>query len=163
MNTHTACVRSLEAITALPETEYLYEASDGLAVSGHDVLLVRVHNAVALRAAKVILRQMQIDLITVKVRIEGGAVRIVHADHALSLQSTSALTEHFIQHRTHKSAGLSRPSALVSAWTDCCAASQLCNTEPSKRRNALRPHLEDPGSVSHEARPMQGGLPVSQH
>lgn len=34
----------------------LDEAADGLAISGHDVLLVRVHDAVALRAPVLVLR-----------------------------------------------------------------------------------------------------------
>jgi len=38
-----------------PAQPHLNQPADGLAVGGHDVLLVRVHDAVALRAAQVVL------------------------------------------------------------------------------------------------------------
>ena len=68
---------------------HLYEASNRLAISGYNVLLVCMHDAIAFCASQVVLRQMQIDLITIKVRIEGRAICVVHADHTLPLHQAS--------------------------------------------------------------------------
>jgi hypothetical protein len=67
-------------------TTHLDEPAHGLAIGGHDVLLISVHNAVALRAPQLVLRQVQVDLVAVEVRVERRAVRVVHADHALALR-----------------------------------------------------------------------------
>lgn len=67
----------------------LYQSAHRLAICGHDVLLVCMHDAVALCSAKVVLGQMQIDLIAVKVGVERGTVGIVHADDPLPLQMSS--------------------------------------------------------------------------
>lgn len=42
---------------------YLDETADGLAVCGHDVLLIGVHNTVALRAAQLVLKRVLQTLI----------------------------------------------------------------------------------------------------
>ena len=72
-------------------TTHLYEASDRLAICGHDVLLICVHYAVALCPAQVVLGQVQIDLIAIKVGVEGRAICIVHADDALTLHHMAKL------------------------------------------------------------------------
>lgn len=64
---------------------YLYETSDRFAICGHYELLISVHNLIALRPRQVVLWQVQIDFIPIKVRIEGVAVGIVHANHPLAL------------------------------------------------------------------------------
>lgn len=63
----------------------LYEATDGLAVGGHDVLVVGVHDLVALGPGVQVLGHVQVDLVPVKVGVEGGAVGVVHADGPLAL------------------------------------------------------------------------------
>ena len=83
----------LKALPLYLRMLHLYEASNRLAISGYNVLLVCMHDAIALRTAQVVLRQMQIDLITIKVRIEGRAICIVHANHTLTLHSGVTLRE----------------------------------------------------------------------
>ena len=70
---------------------HLYEASDRLAICGHDVLLICVHYAVALCPAQVVLGQVQVDLIAIKVGVEGRAICVVHADDALTLHHMANL------------------------------------------------------------------------
>ena len=66
--------------------EYLDESPDGLAICGHNVLLVSVDNLIPLSSSQVVLWQVQVDLITIKVSIEGVAVGVMHSDDSLSLQ-----------------------------------------------------------------------------
>ena len=65
---------------------YLYEATDGFAIGRNDVLVVGVHNLVALCPGVQILGQVQVDLVSVKVGVEGGTVGVVHPDGPLTLQ-----------------------------------------------------------------------------
>ena len=64
---------------------YLNESPDGFAICGHDILVVSMHNLIALCPSMQVLWYMQVNLISVEVRIEGGAVGIVHADCPLPL------------------------------------------------------------------------------
>ena len=64
---------------------HLDEPPQRLAVCGDNELVVGVHYAIALRTGERILGQVQVDLIAIKVGIEGAAVGIVHADSALPL------------------------------------------------------------------------------
>ena len=68
---------------------HLDEAPDRLAIRGHDVLLIRMHDAVALGSPEVVLRQVQVDLVTVEIGVERRAVGVVHTDDTLALQHSS--------------------------------------------------------------------------
>ena len=67
---------------------HLDQASQRLAIGGDIELVIGMHNAVALRPRQRILGQVQVDLIPIKVRIEGAAVGVVHADGALPLRAS---------------------------------------------------------------------------
>jgi hypothetical protein len=110
------------------------------------------------------LRQVQVDLISVKVGIERRAVGVVHADCALALHMQGAM------------------STLAPAWImlayphmhwSACHARPL-NTLHNYRRGvhqqlhggACEAHLlylEHTGAVGHHARLVQRRLPVGQH
>jgi len=66
---------------------HLDEPSDGLAVCGHNVLLISMDNLIPLSSCQIVLWQMQVDLITIKVSIEGVAVGVVHANDPLTLHT----------------------------------------------------------------------------
>ena len=71
---------------------HLDQAANRLAICGHNVLLVCMHDAVALCTSQVVLGHVQVDLIAIKVGIEGVAVGVVHADGALALQAQDSVS-----------------------------------------------------------------------
>ena len=64
---------------------YLNETPHWFAISGHNVLLISVYNLVPFCSGQIVLRQVQVDLVSIKVSIKGIAVGIVHADNSLTL------------------------------------------------------------------------------
>ena len=64
---------------------YLDETPHRFAISRHNVLLVSMHNLIPLSSGQIVLRQVQIDFISIKVSIECVAVGIVHTDDSLAL------------------------------------------------------------------------------
>ena len=74
-----------------PHKTHLYKPSDGFAVCWHHILLISMDDGVALCSPLLILWQVQVDLVSVKVCIEGVAVGVVHPDGALPLQKQNPL------------------------------------------------------------------------
>ena len=64
---------------------YLDESSDWLAVCGDNVLVVGMHYLIPLCPGMQVLGHMQVDLVTIKIRIESGAVGVVHSNGSLTL------------------------------------------------------------------------------
>lgn len=64
-------------------------------LTGRDnVLVVGMHDVVALSTAELVLGQVQVDLIAVKVGVEGRAVDVVHPDCPLPVQDPGAVRHH---------------------------------------------------------------------
>mmetsp|Transcript_12143 Transcript_12143/g.39928 ORF Transcript_12143/g.39928 Transcript_12143/m.39928 type:complete len:320 (+) Transcript_12143:4727-5686(+) len=72
----------------------LDESSKRFPVRGHRKLVARAHNRVSLRAPVLVLREVEVHLVAVKIRVVRGAVRIVHADRALPFDDASAVRHH---------------------------------------------------------------------
>ena len=68
-----------------PQAIYLDESPHRLAVGWDDVLLISVHDLIPLSPCQVVLGQMQVDLISIKVSVEGVTVGVVHANDPFSL------------------------------------------------------------------------------
>ena len=70
--------------------KHLYEATNGFAISGNNVLVVGVHNLVALCPGVQVLGHVQVDLVSIKVGVERGTIGVVHPDGPLTLQSLTS-------------------------------------------------------------------------
>ena len=61
----------------------LDQTAEGLAVGGDEELTVCVDDVISFSSAEVVLREMEVDFITVKIGVEGGAIRVVETNSAL--------------------------------------------------------------------------------
>lgn len=123
---------------------HLDEPSDGLAVCGHNVLLISMDNLIPLSSCQIVLWQMQVDLITIKISIEGVAVGVVHANDPLTLHTQQTdfavcCLIHTATTTTHKREGRLSGGAHLHAIT-CSqnAAAMMMSVLPHNRLKMQR-------------------------